>query len=164
MIASIMSPTDAPERYPVRFFDDFNVGDTFTTDAFPLTRDETLEFARQFDPQPFHLDDAAAQRSVFGKLSASGWHTAALTMRAIVKSGVMRGTGILGTGIDDLRWMAPVYPGDALHVEGEIVSLAPNPDGKPYGRIRVRLTTVNQNGVPVMSQIANLTAIKRPNS
>jgi len=149
------------ERHPERFFDDWRVGDTFVTGECTVTREECLDFARRYDPQAFHLDDAAAQASMFGRLVASGWLTAALAMRLIVDSGAMRATGILGTGIDELRWTAPVYPGDALHVEGEVIELTPNPDGKRFGRMRIRCAALNQRGERVLTQIANLTARMR---
>jgi acyl dehydratase len=149
-------------RYPERYFDEWNLGDRFVTGSAAITREEALEFAQRYDPQPFHLDDAAGAASVFGGLAASGWMTGAVTMRLIVDSGVMRGPGILGAGIDDLRWLAPVYPGDVLRVEGEVIGLSPNPNGKRLGRMRVRLVTINQDGTPVMTQIANLSAVMRP--
>lgn len=152
-------PSDA---YPERFFDEWKLGDAFVTGDHTLTREECLDFARRYDPQPFHLDDAAAQASIFGGLAASGWLTAAITMRLIVDSGVMRGPGILGAGIDDLRWLAPVCPGDTLHVEGEVIALISDPGGKRFGRMRVRLITFNQRGERVMNQIANLSAMMRP--
>jgi len=148
-------------EYPERFFDDWHVGDRFVSGEATLSREECLDFARRYDPQQFHLDDAAAAASIFRALAASGWLTAALTMRLIVESGVMRGTGVIGAGVDELRWLAPVYPGDTLHVESEVVDLVPNPEGKRFGRMRVRNVTINQHGVAVMSQIANLTVSKR---
>lgn len=113
--------------YPERFFEDWNVGDSFVTADANVSREECLEFARRYDPQPFHLDDDAADSSVFRGLAASGWLTSAVTMRLVVESGVMRGSGILGTGVDELRWLAPVYPGDNLHVEAKSWNLRPIP-------------------------------------
>ncbi len=107
------------------FLEDFSVGETFETQPYTITADESFAFARAYDPQPFHLDAAAAKRAIFGELTCSGWHTAAVTMRLVVESGVMRETGIIGTGIDELRWLAPVKPGDSLHVRGEIVEKLP---------------------------------------
>ena len=141
---------------PERFFDDFHIGDAFETDVFILSEKESVAFASLYDPQPFHLETDAAAASVFGELTASGWQTAAVTMRLIVKSGILRATGIIGTGIDDLRWLAPVHPGDALRVRGEVVEKIPWPGKKQRGTMRVRLHTVNQHDVVVMSQIANL--------
>ncbi|HET9029608.1 MAG TPA: MaoC family dehydratase [Candidatus Aquilonibacter sp.] len=147
--------------YPERFFDEFVVGDTFETQAFTLSEKESTAFAHLYDPQPFHLDAQAAAESPFHELVASGWQTAAITMRLVVECGVLRATGVIGTGIDDLRWLAPVHPGDTLRVRGEIVDKLPWP-GKPgRGTMRVRLHTVNQHGVVVMSQIANCMAKTR---
>ena len=144
------------------YFDDFKVGDSFVTDSFTVTREESIDFARMYDPQPFHLDEAAGKASIFKRLAASGWHTAAIIMRLIVRAGFLRRTGILGTGVDELRWLAPVFPGDALHVTGEIISLEPDPKGRPFGKMRVQLYALNQDNVCVMSEIANLTVAKRP--
>jgi acyl dehydratase len=150
------------KSYPLRFFEDFKVGDRFVSAQATLTREECLAFARSYDPQPFHLDDAAAESSMFGRLSASGWQTAAVTMRLIVESGFLRGTGVLGTGIDELRWLAPVYPGDTLRVESEIVELVPDAREKPRGRMRIRVDVYNQENVRVMSHVANLTVGYKP--
>jgi acyl dehydratase len=138
------------------FLDDFTIGETFETQSYTITADESFAFARAYDPQPFHLDAAAAQRAIFGELTCSGWHTAAVTMRLVVESGVMRETGIIGTGIDELRWLAPVKPGDSLQVRGEIVERIPSKRRPDRGTLRVCLETLNQHGVAVMSQIANL--------
>ncbi len=99
---------------------------------------------------------------MFRKLAASGWQTAAITMGLIVRSGFLRGPGVLGIGIDDLRWLAPVYPGDTLHVEGEVVDLIADAAGKRRGRMRAQIYTINQDNVRVMSYIANLSVIMRP--
>ena len=147
--------------YPERYFGEFAVGEKFVTPQMTLTREECLEFAKRWDPQPFHLDDAAAAASIFRKLSASGWHTAAAAMRLLVDSGFMRGPGLFGVGIDELRWLAPVYPDDTLHVEGEIIELIPNRAGKRFGLMRIDTRVINQNGVCVMSYIANLSARMR---
>lgn len=145
-----------------RYFEDFEVGETFETSSFELSEKESRAFASLYDPQPFHLDPQAAAGSPFGRLVASGWHTAAITMRLVVESGVLRATGVIGTGIDDLRWLAPVAPGDVLVARGEIVAKEPWPGRKNRGTLRVRLHTVNQEGVVVMSQIANLMVTRRP--
>jgi acyl dehydratase len=139
-----------------RYLYDFSVGETFETGEFTLTEEDSLAFARAYDPQPFHLYAGEAARSVFGELVSSGWQTAAVTMRLIVDSGVLRETGIVGTGIDDLRWLAPVKPGDTLRVRGEVVDATAWPSRADRGTLRVRLHTINQGGVVVMTQIANL--------
>ncbi len=139
-----------------RYFEDFAVGETFETAAHTISLDESVAFARAYDPQPFHLDAEAAQASFFKRLVSSGWQTAAVTMRLVVESGVLRTTGIVGTGIDDLRWLAPVVPGDTLRVRGEVIDRQPWPGNKRRGTLRVRLLTRNQDDLVVMSQIANL--------
>src|SRR6185312_8220996 len=110
-----------------RYLQDFTVGDRFESGTYQLLLEDCLAFARSFDPQPFHLYAGEAAHSVFRELVASGWQTAAVTMRLVVDSGVLRETGIIGTGIDDLRWLAPVKPGDTLHVRGEVIGTAPWP-------------------------------------
>ena len=148
--------------FPERYFDEFVVGDTFETKSFTLSEKESIAFAHLYDPQPFHLDAQAAATSPFRELVASGWQTAAITMRLIVESGVLRATGVIGTGIDDLRWLAPVFPGDVLRVRGEVIEKLPWPGKKERGTMRVRLHTLNQNEVVVMSQIANVMLRTRP--
>jgi acyl dehydratase len=138
------------------YLGDFGVGDTFETQTYTVAPRESLAFARAYDPQPFHLDRDAAERSFFGELISSGWHTAAITMRLIVDSDVMRETGVIGSGIDELRWVAPVKPGDTLRVRGEVIEQLPSSRRADRGTLRVRLLTINQDGVTVMSQIANL--------
>lgn len=144
-----------------RAFQDYHVGDTFETQRFTLTRELALEFAQMYDPQPFHLDDAAAQESFFGKLVASGWQTAAITMRLIVQSGLFEG-GVIGAGVEELRWTVPVVPGDTLMVRGEVVSTTPHPGGKPRGTVRFRMETINAEGTVVMTQFTNCVVPLRP--
>ncbi len=145
-----------------RYLDEFIIGDTFESDAYTISREESLAFAKAYDPQPFHLDEEAAARSMFRGLASSGWQTAAITMRLIVESGVLKETGIIGTGIDELRWLAPVKPGDTLHVRGEIVEKNPWPGSASRGTLRVKLATINGDGVVVMTQFANLIVPQRP--
>lgn len=149
-------------KLPERYFDEFVVGDSFETASFTLSEKEAAAFAHLYDPQPFHLDPVAAAKSPFRELVASGWQTAAITMRLVVESGVLRATGVIGTGIDDLRWLAPVFPGDTLRVRGEVIEKLPWPGKKERGTMRVRLQTLNQNEVVVMSQIANCMLDMRP--
>ncbi|HUA07708.1 MAG TPA: MaoC family dehydratase [Candidatus Acidoferrales bacterium] len=138
-----------------RYFEDFAVGDFFESKTYHITLEESLAFARNYDPQPFHLDEAAAEASFFRKLVCSGWHTAAITMRLMVDSYTMRGSGIIGTGVDDLRWTAPVAPGDTLHLRGEVVEKRAWPGGKPRGVVKMRLETMNQDDVVVLTMFAN---------
>lgn len=134
------------------------MGATGRSGDYAVTRDEVLEFARKYDPQPFHLDDAAAEaHPFFGRLAASGWHTCAMVMRLTVDSwakDVERPVG--GAGIDDIRWLKPVYPGDAIHAEYEVVGVT---DGKPRAGmrlVRVKTATVNQDGAVVMTLLSNV--------
>lgn len=145
-----------------RYLEDFSVGQRFTTAEATLTHEECLAFAERYDPQPFHLDDEAAKRTLFKRLSASAWLTMAVAMRLIVESGFLRHSGIVGAAVDEVRFLAPVYPGDTLRVESEIVELLPALPGKRFGRIRVRNRVLNQDDVCVISYIPNLTVPMRP--
>jgi acyl dehydratase len=145
-----------------RYLEDFKVGQTWDAGSTVVDYDEIIEFARLYDPQPFHLDDAAAERSVFKGMTASGWYTAGVTMRLAVQSGVMRATGIIGIGVDELRWPRPVRPGDVLRVTLEVVDVKPSSRGQPRGIISVRLTTRNQNDEIVLDEIARLVVPRRP--
>ena len=145
-----------------RYLSDYAVGDSFESAEYTVSPEEAIEFARSYDPQPFHLYAGEAARSFFRELVISGWHTAAITMRLVVDTGVLRETGVIGTGIDDLRWLAPVKPGDTLRVRGEVIGSAPWPGNGKHGTLRVRLQTVNQDSVVVMTQVANLILPVRP--
>lgn len=113
-------------------------------------------FAQQFDPQPFHLDDAAARNTMFGGLAASGWHTAALTMQLFVSDGPPLAGGIIGAGTDELRWPKPVRPGDRLRIECEVLEVRPSRSRPEQGLVKMKTTTLNQNGEPVQIMVANL--------
>ena len=113
-----------------------------------MTREEIKRFAWEFDPQPYHLDEAAADQSAFKGLAASGWHTAAISMRLTVELRPFGPHPLLGLGVDELRWLAPVRPDDVLHLEGEVTELAPSRT-KPQGTVRIRWTAFNQRGEPV---------------
>lgn len=137
------------------WFDDFAVGDVERFGAYVVTREEVLTFATAFDPQPFHLsDEGAAANPIFGRLAASGWHTASMTMRMMVDHWNTRGGTSLGSpGIDQLRFLKPVYPGDTLSVTNEVLTLRPLASRPDRGVLTARTTTVNQEGVPVLSFI-----------
>ena len=145
-----------------RFFEDLSIGMSVTTAAITVTREDALDFAHRYDPQPFHLDDAAAERSAFGRLAISGWQTASYAMRLLVDSGEFRSTGILGIGVDELRWLAPVYPNDTLSARGEIVKLVADPRGKRRGLAHLQVTVTNQDGAAVLSMQPIMTMIMRP--
>jgi len=123
---------------------------------------EITAFAARFDPQPFHLDDAAARNSVFRGLAASGWHTAALTMRLLVDSDFRPAGGIVGAGMDELRWPRPVRPGDELRVETEVLEVRPSRSRPEQGMVKARTTTFNGQDEPVQVLVANMIVPRRP--
>jgi acyl dehydratase len=135
-------------REVVEWFDDLVLGMRFKSPEKRVIREEIKRFAQEFDPQPYYLDEAAAARSVFKGLAASGWHTAAMAMRLAVDTRPFGPHPLLGLGVDDLRWLAPVRPDDVIHLEGEVVELTPS-RSKPQGIVRVKWTAFNQRGEPV---------------
>jgi len=146
----------------VYYLEDFAVGQVFNTGRLLLDAEQIKTFARQYDPQPYHLDEVAAQDSVFRGLAASGWHTAALTMRLMVDGEFRPAGGIIGVGFDELSWQRPVRPGDELYVKSEILEVRPSKSRADRGLIRVRTTTYNQNDEPVQSFTGNLIVPRRP--
>jgi acyl dehydratase len=144
------------------FFEDLAVGQRYRTDTQRLELDAIRAFAAEFDPQPFHLDEHAARASVFGELVASGWHTAAVAMRLIVGGELQIVGGLIGLGVEDLRWPRPVRPGDVLHVESEILDLRPSRSRPDRGIARVRNTALNQEGQEVMVYIVSMIVPRRP--
>jgi acyl dehydratase len=143
------------------FLEDFVVGQTFRAGPYLVTTSAIKRFAAEFDPQPFHLDEAAAATSFFGGLAASGWHTTAITMRLMVEGGVPIAGGIIGAGGEELRWLRPVRPGDALRIESEVLEIRPSRSKPGHGMLKVRVTTFNQNDEPVQTSIGNLIARRR---
>jgi len=138
------------------------VGQAFGSGRLRVDKEAIIAFARQFDPQPYHLDEEAARKSVFGELVASGWHTAALTMRLLVEGEFSPAGGILGAGFDELSWPRPVRPGDELHTKSEVLDVRPSKSRPDRGLIRVRTTTFNQDNEPVQIYIGNLLVPRRP--
>src|ERR1700741_2738204 len=132
----------------VEWFDDLKVGMRFKSEATTVSKDDILRFAAEFDPQPFHLDEEAAKHTMLGGLAASGWHTAAIAMKLAVPARPFGPHPLFGAGVDELRWLKPVRPGEALHLEGEVVNLVPS-RAKPQGVVRVKWTAYNQNGEAV---------------
>ena len=124
--------------------------------------EEIKRFAAAFDPQPFHLDEASARRSLFGELIASGWHTAAMTMRLLVGSEFRPAGGLIGAGVEELRWPKPVRPGDELRVESEILEVRASKSRPDRGMVKVKTTTLNQNGEAVQVFTGNLVVPRRP--
>jgi acyl dehydratase len=145
------------------YFEDLEVGAGRDFGSYEVTREEVIEFARKYDPQPFHLSDEAAAKTHFGRLAASGWHTAAMTMAVIARKVVGEEQAGLGSpGIDELRWLKPVYPGDTLNVHGEILEKTPSRSRPEMGSFRTRTTVTNQDGVPVMTFISIVLIRRRP--
>lgn len=143
------------------FFEDFAAGQVFGSGRMPVEADRIKSFAAEFDPQPFHLDDAAARETIFRGLAASGWHTAAMTMRLLVESEFEPAGGIIGGGFDELRWPRPVRPGDELRVESEVLETRQSKSRPAHGLVKVRTTTLNQHNEPVQVFVANLLVPRR---
>jgi acyl dehydratase len=143
------------------YLDDMSVGMKFTSGTYLMDEAGIKAFAAQFDPQPFHLDEAAAQASVFQGLAASGWHTAAVAMRLLITGGLPFASGAIGLG-GEIEWPRPTRPVDLLHVESEIVEILPSRSKPNQGIVRVRSTVLNQKGEPVQIFTAKILAYKRP--
>jgi acyl dehydratase len=144
-----------------RYLEDFAVGQTFGSGRVRVEAERIKSFAAEFDPQPFHLDDAAARGTIFRGLAASGWHTAALTMRLLVESELKPAGGIVGASFDELRWPRPVRPDDELRVESEVLEVRPSRSRPGQGLLKVRTTTLNQAGEAVQIQVSNLLVPRR---
>jgi acyl dehydratase len=145
------------------YFEDLEVGAETYFGAYEVTREEVLEFARKYDPQPFHLSDEEAAKTHFGRVAASGWHTAAMTMAVIARHVVAHEQAGLGSpGIDELRWTKPVYPGDTLHVRGKIVDKTPSRSRPEMGSFRTHTIVTNQDDQPVMSFTSIVLIRRRP--
>ena len=143
-----------------RYFEDLKIGDRFQSDSYQVTENGIVNFAREFDPQIFHVDGASAKQTMFEGLIASGWHTASITMRLFVRTMSVPGA-IIGLGVDELRWPNPVRPGDLLRVETEIVDLRQSRSKPSYGIIRLRNITKNQRDEVVQSMLASALVPKR---
>ena len=145
------------------WFEDIEVGGETFFGSCEVTREEVLEFARKYDPQPFHLSDEAAAKTYFGRLSASGWHTCAMTMGVIARHVVREEQAGLGSpGIDELRWLKPVYAGDTLRVTGELLEKTPSRSRPDIGSFRTLTTVTNQDGIPVMRFTSIVLIRRRP--
>jgi acyl dehydratase len=137
-------------------FDDFEPGQVLELGRVVVTEDDIVEFARQFDPQPFHVDPEAAAESVFGGLIASGWHTGAMWMRLYVDSMLGTASAQGSPGIEELRWLAPVRPGDTLHGRLTVLETTPSERRPDRGTVRIRGEMVNQDGVTVLSMVSRV--------
>ena len=143
------------------YFEDLKLGDIFGTPTHTVTAEEIVTFARQYDPQSFHTDAVAAKTSLFGQLVASGWHTAAVSMVLMVKGDMKLDGGVIGRGVDQLRWPRPTLPGDTLRVEMTVTEIDPMPSRTGRGRVKLSCRTLNQNGDPVQEMTARLLVQRR---
>ena len=147
----------------LRYYEDLVVGTKASFGRYEVTRDEVIAFASKYDPQPFHLSDEAAAQTYFGRLSASGWHTAAMAMRMAVDNMKEQRSASLGSpGIDELRWLKPVYPGDTLRCETELLDKRVSKSRPDMGITKGRTTVFNQHDEPVMTFVANGLIRTRP--
>src|SRR5712691_12444025 len=143
-----------------RYFEDLKAGDRFESVTYQVSEEEIINFAREFDPQPFHLDAAIARQTMFKELIASGWHTAAITMRLFVQT-LNFAEGAIGLGVDELRWLNAVKPGDVLQVETEIADLRLSRSKPAHGIVRFRKVTTNQRGEIVQTMTASALVLRR---
>lgn len=149
------------------YFEDLEVGAVERFGRYEVTREEVIEFASRYDPQAFHLDDEAASHSIFGKLAASGWHTCSMMMRMLVdrwKEIGMDKSSLGGAGMDELRWVHPVYPGDILSCEITLIEKTPSRSKPDRGFTRSSWKVFNQDGVLVLSLIATGIILRRPDA
>lgn len=146
------------------YLEDLAAGQRFSSGPVRVEGERALAFAVEFDPQPFHLDEAAARRSIFGELTVSGWYTAALTMRLLIESKLKPAGGFVGAGFDECRWSRPVRAGDELRVECEVIEVRPSKSRPKLGLIKLKTTTLNQDGQPVLTYVANLVVLRRKES
>jgi acyl dehydratase len=146
----------------VRYLEDLEAGQRFTSARIRIDAEGIKRFAAEFDPQPFHLDERAAADSILRGLAASGWHTAAITMKLLVESDFKPAGGIIGAGFDELSWPRPVRPGDELRVESEVLEVRTSKSRPEQGVIRVRVTTLNGNNEAVQVFVAKLIVLRRP--
>ena len=142
-----------------RFFEDLKKGDRFKSRTDNVSEEQIISFAREFDPQPFHLDRAVADQTMFKGLIASGWHTAAITMRLFVQT-LNFAEGAIGLGVDELRWPNAVRPGDVLQVETEIIDLRESRSKPSHGIVRLRNVATNQRGEIVQTMEASALVLR----
>src|SRR5437879_8848831 len=143
-----------------RYFEDLKPGDRFKSGTYEVSEEQIISFARKFDPQPFHLDAAVARQTMLKELIASGWHTAAITMRLFVQT-LNFAEGAIGLGVDELRWLNAVRPGDRLQVETEILDLRVSRSKPSHGVVRLRNVTTNQRGEIVQTMMASALVSRR---
>ncbi len=143
------------------YLDDLQVGDRFTSEGHELDAEQIKAFAVLFDPQPFHTDEEAAKDTFFGGLAASGWHTAAITMRLLVQTGVPLANGIISSG-GTISWPQPTRPGDILRVESEVLEITPSRSKPDRGMVQMRCETRNQRGEVLQHFLPKLVVMRRP--
>lgn len=145
----------------IQYLEDLAVGQKFGSGWLTVDTEAIKQFAAEFDPQPFHLNEQEAEATLFEGLAASGWHTAALTMRLVVESEFKPAGGVVGAGVEELRWPRPVRPGDELRVESEVLDIRPSKSRPEIGIVKVKVTTLNQEGAAVQTYVANLVVKRR---
>jgi acyl dehydratase len=145
-----------------RYLEDLKPGQAYESRTRTITQDEIVKFAREFDPQPFHTDPQAAKTSFFGHLIASGWHTAALTMKMLTEADIDIAGGLIGAGMEDLRWPTPLVPGDTIHVRVEILESRASKSRPEIGIVRARIRALREDGAAVQEMIANLIVPVKP--
>lgn len=144
------------------YYEDLSVGYVFRTDTLEVTKEEIVAFASRYDPQPFHIDEEAGRKSIFGGLVSSGWLTGSLTMRLLVLASGRFGSGLVGLGFDSIVWPKPVRPGDQITAESEILSMRTSASRPTHGLLKCRITTFNQNGETVQILVVNQLVGRRP--
>ncbi|QRN92959.1 MaoC family dehydratase [Archangium violaceum] len=148
----------------MRYFEDFQVGTRFELGSYEVSREEILEFARKYDPQPFHLDEEAGRRSIFGSIIASGWQTASICHGLLVKSLIGDSSSMGSPGLDELRWLLPVRPGDTISPRLEVFESTPSRSKPDRGSVKMRMEVRNQKGELVMTEIAIALFRRRPSA
>jgi len=146
----------------MRYFEDFQVGQVHELGSYVVSREEILAFARQYDPQPFHLDDEAGRQSIFGSIIASGWQTAAICHRLLVESLLKSSASMGSPGLDELRWLLPVKPGDTISASIEVLAVTPSRSKPDRGSLKTRMEVRNQRGEVVMTETASVLFRRRP--
>ena len=144
------------------YFEDFTVGWRFTTPGVDVTEEEIIEFGKRYDPQPFHIDAEAAKESLYGGLIASGFHTLGMVFRTFVETGTLAAASLGAYGIDELRWLKPVRPGDTIRADIEVIESRPSASKPDRGLARMKYAVLNQRDEVVMTYISNQILARRP--
>ena len=157
-----MTSNTPPQSKPPLYWEDFGEGQVHEFGACEVKREDIVRFASEFDPQPFHLDVEAAKQTIFGGLIASGFHTMALTFRLYVQTNALATASLGSPGLDEVRWLRPVRPGDTLRAVVEVLETRPSTSKPDRGIVTVKYTTRNQRGEPVMTMLAKQLIRRRP--